>query len=196
MRLSIDPPPPTPIEPVTDILHGVAVTDPFRWLEDSSSPRTRRWLEEQTAYTRSYFDGIPGRERIRRRTDELIATEMVSDPWKVGNRYFFLKRGARQDQPVIMMREGRDGENVILVEPTLRHGGSSASIKIVTISHDGRMLAYGVRNGGEDSLLVEFLDLDHRQVLPDRVPRGFLSGLILSSDGRGIYYALEPFAPY
>ena len=42
-------PPPTPVEPVTETLHGVEVTDPYRWLEDQNSPRIREWLGEQTA---------------------------------------------------------------------------------------------------------------------------------------------------
>src|SRR5260370_24738149 len=104
MSLEGSPPPPAPIEPVTDVLHGVSITDPYRWLEDQNSPRIRKWLEEQTAHTRAYLDGIPGRERIRKRIEELVDVETVSEPWKVGNRYFFLKRKARQEQPAIVMR--------------------------------------------------------------------------------------------
>ena len=47
-------------EPVTEIFHGVSVTDPYRWLEDQDSPRTRAWIEEQTRYARSYLDNHPG----------------------------------------------------------------------------------------------------------------------------------------
>src|SRR5216683_8269299 len=106
MPLTLNPPPPTPVEPVTEILHGVSITDPYRWLEDPNSPRTRKWLEEQHAYTRAYLDAIPGRDRIRERVEELLAVELVSEPWKVGNRYFYLKRSPHQEQAVIMMREG------------------------------------------------------------------------------------------
>ena len=42
------PPPRADVEPVTEILHGISVTDPYRWLEDQDSPRTRGWIEEQT----------------------------------------------------------------------------------------------------------------------------------------------------
>ncbi len=52
------PPPHSPVEPVTDVLHGVSVTDPYRWLEDQDSPRTRAWIEEQTRYARAYLDSI------------------------------------------------------------------------------------------------------------------------------------------
>src|SRR5437870_10310365 len=85
MRTVVDPPPATPIEPVTEVLHGVEITDPYRWLEDQNSPRTRKWIEEQSAYTRAYFDAIPGRDRIRKRVEELLAgKDVVSEPWQIG----------------------------------------------------------------------------------------------------------------
>jgi prolyl oligopeptidase len=72
------PPPPTPVEPVTEILHGVPVTDPYRWLEDQNSRRTRKWLAEQSEHTRAYLDSIPGRNRIRKRVEELLRVESIS----------------------------------------------------------------------------------------------------------------------
>src|ERR1700733_13557088 len=48
----ISSPPFSACEPVTEILHGVPVTDTYRWLEDQGSPRTRAWIEEQTLYAR------------------------------------------------------------------------------------------------------------------------------------------------
>src|SRR5260370_12194214 len=103
MPLTLNPPPPTPIEPVTEILHGVSVTDPYRWLEDQNSPRTRKWLEEQTGYARAYLDAIPSRERIRKRVSEFLSVAPVAEPWNVGDRYFFLKRHKDKEQPVIVM---------------------------------------------------------------------------------------------
>ena len=48
-------PPETKSEPVVDTLHGVAITDPYRWLEDQKSPATRQWLEGEMAYTESFY---------------------------------------------------------------------------------------------------------------------------------------------
>src|SRR5208282_2551064 len=101
--------PPTQAEPVTEILHGVAVTDPYRWLEDQNSPRTRAWIEEQTRYARSYLDNIPGRERVRNRVREFLAVETYDSLQKSRARYFFRKRLPDQEQPCIYMREGAEG---------------------------------------------------------------------------------------
>src|SRR3982074_545055 len=77
MPLVLEQPPFTPVEPITEVLHGVEITDPYRWLEDQNSPRTRKWIDEQTAYTRAYLDGIPGRDRIRKRVEELLTGKDV-----------------------------------------------------------------------------------------------------------------------
>src|SRR5258708_14158590 len=127
MPLPLSPPPPTPVEPVTDVLHGVLITDPYRWLEDQNSPRTRKWLEEQTAYTRAYLDAIPGRDRIRKRVKELVDVQVVSEPWKVGSRYFFLKRARHQEQPVIMMPDDAMGEDIPLVDPADRNNDGTVA---------------------------------------------------------------------
>jgi len=42
-------PPPTRREDVVDVLHGVEVADPYRWLEDGDDPEVQAWLAEQNA---------------------------------------------------------------------------------------------------------------------------------------------------
>ena len=183
-------PPPTPVEPVTEVLHGVEVTDPYRWLEDQNSPRTREWLGEQTRYMRAYLDAIPDREQIKKRVRELMAfKEVVSEPWNVGDRYFFLKRQEDGEQPVIVMRKGLFGEDTVLVDPALRATGTSTAVSIVAISHDARFLAYSVRQGGTDHSSVEILDIQKKTVLRDCLPEGFCTGFVFVPDGTGFYYS-------
>jgi len=183
-------PPPTLVEPVTEVLHGVEVSDPYRWLEDQNSPRTRAWIEEQTAYTRAYFDAIPGREQIRERVRELLAfKEVISEPWNVGDRYFFLKRQEDREQPVIAMRKGLFGEETVLVDPALRATGTATAVSIIAISHDARLLAYSVRHGGTDHSALEIFDLQRNTVLPDSLPGGFCTGFVFAHDGTGFYYS-------
>src|SRR6266446_4724625 len=137
MPLTINPPPPTPVEPVTEMLHGVPVTDPYRWLEEQNSLQTRRWLEEQSSYTRSYLDALPGRGRIRNRVSELLSIPPVAELWNVGDRYFFLRRHENKEQPVIVMKNGLFGEETVLVDPASRASGTTTAVSVVAISQDG-----------------------------------------------------------
>src|SRR5260370_33353437 len=149
MSRIVEPPPFTPAEPVTEVLHGVKITDPYRWLEDQDSPRTRKWIEEQTTYARAYLDAVPGRDRIRKRVEELLTEkDVISDPWKIGSRCFFLSRAPNREQHAIVMKEGLLGEERILVDPTLRSTDSSTASSLTAISHDVPFLAYSVLQAG------------------------------------------------
>src|SRR6266481_9847853 len=189
MALTLNPLPPTPADPVTEILHGVTITDPYRWLEDQNSPQTRAWIEAQCAYSRNYFASVSVRNVIRQRVSDLLSIPSVAEPCNVGGRYFFLKRYENKEQPVIVMRERLFGEETILVDPALRASGISTAVAIATISKDGRFLAYSVRHGGTDHSALEILDVARNKILPDRLPEGFCSGIAFAADGSGFYYS-------
>src|SRR5579863_5971070 len=148
MPVLMDPPPYSPIEAVTETLHGVAVTDPYRWLEDQESPRTREWLAAQTGYARAYLDSIPGRELIRDRIRQLLDVETYDSLQKIDGRYFFRRRLGGQEQPCICFRDGRDAPDQVLIDPALRGAGPHAAVKPLCVSPDGRLLLYEVKQGG------------------------------------------------
>ena len=185
-------PPFSPIEPVTEILHGVPITDHYRWLENQDSPRTRQWIEEQTLYTRGYLDHISGRERIRERIREFLAVETYDSLHKVGNRYIFRKRPPNQEQPGIYMRDGAEGRDELLVDPAERGTGKYTAVKPVRVSPDGRLLLYEIKQGGERSGTFELLDVERRRALPDVLARGYLRGFAFAPNGKSFCYVHEP----
>jgi prolyl oligopeptidase len=187
----IEPPPHTPIETVTEILHGIPVTDPYRWLEDQESPRTRQWLAAQAIYARSYLDAIPGRDRIRKRVRELLDVETYDSIQKAGNRYFFRKRLPGQEQPCIFLREGPDGTDQLLIDPAERGSGRYAAVKPIRVSLDGRLLLYEVKRGGERTGTFELLNVQTHKLLPDVLPRGYLRGFAFAPDSESFYYVHE-----
>jgi prolyl oligopeptidase len=191
MPALMEPPPFSPVEPVTEVLHGVPVTDPYRWLEDQESPRTREWIAAQTRYARSYLDSTPGRERIRERIRELLDVETYDSLQKVGGRYFFRKRTVGQEQFCICMREGFEGTDEVLIDPSLRGTGPHTAVRPLRISPDGSLMLYEVKQGGERTGTFELLDIQTREVLPDTLPRGYLRGFAFAPDCRGFYYVHE-----
>ncbi|MGD0165643.1 MAG: prolyl oligopeptidase family serine peptidase [Candidatus Sulfotelmatobacter sp.] len=191
-KLMMKPPPFTVAGAVTEILHGIPVTDPFRWLEDQNSPRTREWLDSQHEYARSYLDGIPGRDRIRQRIRELVDVETYDSIQEVGRRYFFRKRKPGQEQFCIYFREGADGPDQILIDPAERGTGPYTAVKPVRVSPDGRLLLYEVKDGGERTGTFEIVDIEARATLTDVLPRGYLRGFAFSPDSKSFYYVHEP----
>ena len=191
MPALMEHPPYSQVEDVTEVVHGVSVTDPYRWLEDQESPRTREWISAQTLYARSYLDSIPGRERIRERIRQLLDVETYDSLQKAGTRYFFRKRLAGQEQPCICLREGRDGPDQMLVDPASRGTGPYTAVKPIRASPNARLLLYEVKQGGERTGTFEIFDVGTREKLPDALPRGYLRGFAFAPDSRAFYYVHE-----
>ena len=191
MRALMESLPYSPVEAVTEVIHGVPVTDPYRWLEDQDSPRTREWLAAQTRYARSYLDSIPGRRQIQERIRELLDVETYDSLQKVGNRYFFRKRMTGQEQPSICVRDGADGSDQVLVDPALRGTGPHTAVKPIRVSPDGRFLLYEVKEGGERTGSFELLEIETCRRLAEILPRGYLRGFAFAPDSRGFYYVHE-----
>ena len=190
---SLMPTPPFSVsEPVTEIIHGVLVTDPYRWLEDADSPQTRQWLEQQTHYARAYLDHIPGRDSIRKRIHEFLAVETYDSLEIARNRYFFRKRLPDQEQPCIYMREGADGEDQLLLDPTWSGAGKYCAVKPLRVSPDGRLLLYETKQGGERTGVFALLDVESRTTLADVLPHGYLRGFAFARDRKSFYYVHEP----
>jgi prolyl oligopeptidase len=173
-------------------MHGISVADPYRWLEEQDSPQTRAWISEQTLYARTYLDSIPGRERIRQRTRELLDIESCDSFLKAGNRYFFRRRKRGQEQPGLYFREGPNGDDQLLVDPAARRSGDYTAVKPLCISANGSLLLYEVKQGGERMGTFELLDVEARLPLADRLPHGYLRGFAFAPDGESFYYVHEP----
>lgn len=189
MQVCMNPPPFSAQRPVTDTFHGMPVTDPYRWLEDQNSPDTRAWIEDQTRYARTYLDMIPGRDRIRDRISEFLSVETHDSVQKIQDRYFFRKRLPNQEQACIYMRDGADGDDQLLIDPSSR--GVHTAIKPLRVSPDNRLLLYEVKQGGERAGTFELLEIETRRRLPDVVPSGYLRGFVFAPDGKRFWYAHE-----
>lgn len=187
--LAVDPAPKTPQKPVTETLHGVSLTDPYRWLEDQRSPETRAWIEEQTAYTGKYLAGLRGRGELRRKLEPLFRTDVMTMPSVAGGRYFFMRRLAGENRMSICMRQGATGEIVTLVRPDEVSADASVSIALSHVSDDGKLMLYTVRQGGEDEVELRFFNVEKRQLLSDRLEHARYFGFALRPDGKGVYYS-------
>jgi len=164
------PPPVTVPQPVTETLHGVVMTDPYRWLEDQNSPETRAWIDRENAWTDSVLKDLPRREAIASRLTELLRTDETSIPVLRGSRYFFTRRKAGEDVFSIYMRE--NGQDTLLIDPSPMSTKHTTNVGIDAVSDDGKLLAYYVREGGADEVEVRIFDVDARHDVFTPLPHG------------------------
>jgi prolyl oligopeptidase len=182
-------PPPTRVEDVKETIHGVVVSDPYRWLEDQNSPETRAWIDAQNACTQSALKTLAGKGAIAKRLSELIKVDTIHLPTARGGRYFYSKRAAGGDLFVLYMRKGATGAEEVLVDPATLSADHTTSVDFQGFSEDGKLVAYGVRKGGEDEVSIHLIDTYTRKELPDVLPRARLSGISFNGDNSGFYYS-------
>ena len=166
------------------------IIDPYQWLEDQQSPETREWIDAQNKHTGEILDSLSGRHSLEQRLTELMKIDTVEIPIERNGRYFFARREASQEQFVIYVRNGSQGTDQVLVDPHPMSPYRTASVQLLDVSKDGRLLAYGVRKGGEDENSVRFLHVDIRELLSDQLPKGrYSGGVSLQPNKKGLYYA-------
>ena len=180
-----------PNDVVIDVYHCVPVADPFRWLEDHPSLRTRAWVEEQANASRSYLDALPGREALAPRIAELLDLEAIGDIYEFDNTVFYTKRRPGEEQAMLYRRAGLRGADELLLNPSALGKGGMLSITIVDVSPNGKLLAYGLREGGQGARRVRILDLETGNTLPDELPKGALRGFNFLPESNGFFYVSE-----
>jgi prolyl oligopeptidase len=187
--ISLPAPPPTAVEAVTDNLHGTEIADPYRWLEDAKSPQTRAWIDSQIEYTEEYLSQVKMRPQIVDGLTKLQRVDVYSVPQEYSGKIFFEKRLADENQSSIYVRDGWKGADVRLVDATKLSADQNTSVTINDISDDGKLLVYGIRQGGADEESVHILNVDTKQELSDSLPSDRYFGVSLSPDKQGLYYA-------
>ena len=181
--------PPSPAGAVIDVLHGISVPDPYRWLEDSNSPETQAWIVAQNQLTRGFLDQLPERAAIRRRLRELWDFERFEAPFERGGRYFYFYNSGLQNQPALYWLKGLDAEPVLLLDPNLLSADGTVALTHVEPTADGKLVAYGLARAGSDWTEWRVRRVDDGQDLPDLISWSKFSSVAWRKDGSGFYYS-------
>ncbi len=181
-------PPKARTDNVVDVLDGVRIPDPYRWLEAQYSPATRAWIKAEDRCTTGVLDTLPGRKDISTELDKLMRIEDVGVPIERNNRFFYMKRAADEDLSLIYMRQGVEGNPELLFDPRPLSKDHSTSATLLGASEDGRYMLYGIRLGGQDQVTLHIMNVETRHDLPDVFARRHYFGLGFTRDEKGLYY--------
>jgi prolyl oligopeptidase len=193
--ITLPNPPVVKTEPVVDEYKSAApgvptkITDPYRWLEDAHSPETRAYIAAQNAYTAQYFSQVKMLPSVVEEMGKLLKTDFVSVPTRRGDRYFFAKRLADENQASIDMRVGLHGVDEKLIDAGTLSTDQNTSVDMLDVTEDGSLMAYGVRVGGADEMEVHFLDIASRKETGDVLPNARYYGAAVGPDKAGVYYS-------
>src|SRR5262249_23949713 len=65
----------------------------------------------------------------------------------------------------------------------------TTSVVLMDVSNDGRLVAYGIRQGGEDEVVVKLRDVDTGKDLFEAMPKARYQGFSINLEKTGVYYA-------
>ncbi|HQV52772.1 MAG TPA: prolyl oligopeptidase family serine peptidase [Flavobacteriales bacterium] len=173
-----------------DTLHGTFVADPYRWLENDTSKETAEWVKAQNAVTNAYLDKIPYRDSIAQRYEELFNFPKVSAPTKVGDLFFQYRNSGLQNQSVIYVRKGIDGEDQVFIDPNEIDTKGTTSIGLMGASNDDKYMAVSVQKAGSDWQDIILWDLKTMKELPDVLKWAKFSGVAWFKNG--FFYSRYP----
>ena len=179
-----------PTAPATDLvetMHGVAVADRFRVLEDAGDPRTIAWVDAENALTRAALDGAH-RDRLVERLRALHRSPRASVPVIRGRRLFFTENDGTRNQPVLYAWNLGDGPRPlgggqVLADPNLLDAAGTTAVTAFEPDPTGARLVYALSSGGSDEQELRIHDLGLGRDLPDRIRRVKFASIAWLEDG-------------
>jgi prolyl oligopeptidase len=188
--------PPSRRDDVKDVLHGVEIRDPYRWLEDASRPEVQSWMKAQDALARDYLKALPARSAIVERLKPLYYADEIFPPAHRGNRYFYERRHASKEKVVTYWREGKEGEEKILFDPNTWSSDGSVSLGNYSVTEDGRTVAYTIHRNNSDEATMYVMDAaTGRKHEADQIEGAKYAYASWTPDGKGFYYTWLPSDP-
>jgi prolyl oligopeptidase len=184
--------PPTKKDNVIDVLHGVKIVDPYRWLEDGDSDDVKAWVDEQNKLTQAVLGKVPGRDKIRERLSSLLEIGSLGAPTPAQGRYFYTKREGVQNQSILYVREGVNGKDRVLLDVNQLAKDGTIALDWYYPSKDGKLLAYGLSKNGSEQSTLYVRNVDTGKDLPDKIERTRACSLAWQPDNEGFYYTRYP----
>lgn len=155
-------------EKVVDEIHGIQVSDPYRWLEDPETPEVKDWIEQQNHKTFKLLKD----DDFQVFSNELAKNFNVTDfsnPVPVNGRYFYTERQPGDDQWVLYFKDGIEGNPIKLYDPNGKKKDNTVTIDYWYPSHLGKYVTYGISEGGNEMATLYIKDVSTNTELDEKI---------------------------
>ena len=173
-------------------LHGADLQDAYAWLRDKGTPRVQTYLEAENAYTAARMaDTKELQETLYQEILSHIQEDDVSVPYIDGEWEYLVRTGKGSQYPSYRRRQpGQpDTEAVILDVNTLAEGKPFMAVGELSVSPDGRLLAYTTDETGFRQYTLHVKNLESGELLPDTTAR--VGSVAWAADSRTLFYTSE-----
>ncbi|HEY1816776.1 MAG TPA: prolyl oligopeptidase family serine peptidase [Kofleriaceae bacterium] len=184
--------PQTRTDDIVETIHGKTIRDPYRWLEDETSPEVQAWMKREDDYTRAELAKLPGRDELAARMKQLLYFDAISAPIHRGGRFFYTRKHADKEKTVVYWKQGETGGEKILFDPNAWSADGSKGLHGWNPSWDGVHVAYQISEHNSDETVMHVIDVATGKDLPDVIDGTKYSGASWTPDGKGFYYVWVP----
>jgi len=189
-------PPVAATRPHSFTRHGVTIEDPWAWIRDPGYPEVTDkdvlgYLEAENAY----FEAVmaphkPLSEALFTEMRGRIKEDEATVPQKDGDWLYWTDFETGGEYRRWWRKPVDGGEDVLILdEPKLAEGKEYFRLGALSVSPDGRWLAYAIDDNGSERFEARVKDLITGELLPDTIP-GTLSELVWTADSKGFLYGV------
>jgi prolyl oligopeptidase len=180
-----------------DYYYGKKVIDPFRNIENIDDSIVKLWMHEQNklydtiihsiSYRDSLYKKMQGmKEKRKQWTDFIRSTE---------NRIFFATGYYLDDNDIerLVYTDSINQKPIELfnTKEFNERDKCTYSINYYEPSADGKYIAFGISPNGNEMATIYIIDVEKKQLLPDRIDRCFMANIQWLTDNSGFFYMQE-----
>ena len=195
-------PPQARVEVVRDSYFGAVIEDPYRWMEDYKGEEAQTWLRSQAQHAAQVLGALPERDALLARITALSdAGPEMSHLSVAGGRVFALRQNPGENLPRLVMYATPDAPDApdapgapetTLLDPNQMRGEAHTAIDWYAPSRDGKLVAYGVSQGGSEDSTLHVLDVEQRRTLDLAIPHALFGGVCWLDDNASFLYNRSP----
>ena len=173
---------------------GEKIADPYRWLENDvrEDSDVAAWVKAQNKVTNAYLETLDGRDALAASMTKLFDYDALGVPIEAGGNYFYQRKSGGQNQAVLYVREGEDGEERVLIDPAKWSDDGATALAEWKPSDDGSLLVYAIQDGGSDWRTVKVIEVATGKILEDTVEWVKFSNLAWMPNNYGFLYSRFP----
>jgi oligopeptidase B len=187
-----------PVPPVADReakktpIHGTELLDDYGWMREKGAPRVTAYLEAENAYTAAAMDGTEALQKTL--YDEILShikEDDVSLPYREGAWEYLTRTEKGKQYPRFCRRPvGKIEEEAVLLDiNVLAEGQPFMDVGTMSISPDGKLLAYTTDNTGFRQYTLAVKNLETGELLADAAER--VGSVVWTPDSATLFYSTE-----